>query len=49
VPPSPLLRAPSTELVLTSVFLAGAGAAGAWWVQRIADRANYAEVMRGVE
>ncbi len=49
VPPSPLLRAPSTELLLTSVLLAVAGAAGAWWVQRIADRANYAEVMRGVE
>jgi putative ABC transport system permease protein len=49
VPPSPLLRLPSMELLFTSVLLAAAGAAGAWWVQRIADRADYAEVMRGVE
>jgi hypothetical protein len=49
VPPSPLLRLPSTELVVASLLLAVAGVAGAWWVQRIADRANYAEVMRGVE
>jgi putative ABC transport system permease protein len=49
VPPSPLLRLPSTELVVASLLLAVAGVAGAWWVQRIADRANYAEVMRAVE
>jgi putative ABC transport system permease protein len=49
VPPSPLLRLPSMELLFTSVLLAAAAGAGAWWVQRIADRADYAEVMRGVE
>jgi putative ABC transport system permease protein len=49
VPPSPLLRLPSTELVVASLLLAVAGVGGAWWVQRIADRTNYAEVMRGVE
>jgi putative ABC transport system permease protein len=46
VPPSPLLRTPSLELVLTAATFVLAAWVGAWWVQRSADGANVGEVMR---
>jgi putative ABC transport system permease protein len=46
VPPSPLLRTPSLELVLTTATFLLAAWVGAWWVQKSADGANVGEVMR---
>jgi putative ABC transport system permease protein len=46
VPPAPLLRVPSLEIVLTTAVFLAAAWVGAWWVQRGADSANVGEVMR---
>jgi len=46
IPPDPLLQLPVALFVLTGVILALAAVVSAWWVQRAAERANVAEVMR---
>jgi putative ABC transport system permease protein len=46
LPPSPLLRLPLGLFGATAAVLVAAAAVGAWVVQRRADRANVAEVMR---
>jgi hypothetical protein len=46
IPPGPLLRAPMVLFVLTLAALAVAALVSAWRVQRSAEKANVAEVMR---
>ncbi|MGH2573763.1 MAG: FtsX-like permease family protein, partial [Actinomycetota bacterium] len=46
LPPPPLFRMPLLLLTVTGAALPVASALGAWRVQRTADRANVAEVMR---
>ncbi|HJP65177.1 MAG TPA: FtsX-like permease family protein, partial [Actinomycetota bacterium] len=46
LPPGPLLRVPYLSFVAAAGVLLAASAAGAWAVQRRADRVNVAEVMR---
>ncbi|MFN2489942.1 MAG: hypothetical protein ABR529_09440 [Actinomycetota bacterium] len=46
VPPAPLLRLPLGAIALIGVLALLAAAAGAWWVQRAAARADVAEVLR---
>jgi len=46
IPPGPLLRLPTLVFVLTLAAVAVAALASAWRVQRSAEKANVAEVMR---
>jgi len=46
VPPPPVFRTPAVVLAITGVAVVAAAWFGAWRVQRAADRANVAEVMR---
>jgi putative ABC transport system permease protein len=46
IPPNPLLQLPIGLFLLTGAVLAVAALVSAWWVQRTAERANVAEVMR---
>jgi hypothetical protein len=46
IPPNPLLQLPLGLFLLTGALLAAAALVSAWWVQRTAERANVAEVMR---
>ena len=46
IPPPPLFRTPVELLLLTGVALLLAAWAGAWRVQRAAERARVGEVMR---
>ena len=46
IPPAPVLRVPWILLLITVGVLAGVAAGGALLVQRAADRADVAEVMR---
>jgi putative ABC transport system permease protein len=46
VPPAPLFRVPSTEVVATGVVFALAAVMGAFLIQRASDRARPGEVMR---
>jgi hypothetical protein len=46
VPPPPLVRVPVDAIVLIAALLVAAAAVGAWRMQRWAERANVAEVLR---
>ena len=46
IPPDPLLRLPVALFLFTRLALLLAAVVSAWWVQRTAERANVAEVMR---
>ena len=46
LPPSPFLMTPISLFAATAVGVVLVSTVGAWWVQRRADRANPAEVMR---
>ena len=46
IPPDPLLQLPVALFLFTGLALLLAAVVSAWWVQRTAERANVAEVMR---
>jgi putative ABC transport system permease protein len=46
IPPDPLLQLPAGLFLVTAGVLALAAIVSAWWVQRAAEKANVAEVMR---
>jgi putative ABC transport system permease protein len=48
LPPSQLLKTPLVILAITAVLIAGTAGVSAWLMQRRADRANVAELMRVV-